>query len=218
MNPFDISVKRFDEFAKEYADRFKNIDPYLPSIDIFCHLTKSLRPRILELACGPGNVTRYVKHRFPVSDYVAIELAPQMINIAKQSIKDVEFGIMDVRRISSFDTKFDSIMCSFCLPFLSKTDTGKLIADCSELLDRNGIIYISTMEGDESKAGFEPTSFSGKSEVYFNYHKQGDLENELRNNGFLIKDTRRQAYYEPGGSISTDLIFIGMKITDLIIK
>jgi len=211
MNPFDISVKRFNEFAKEYDERFKNIESYLPSIDSFCNLTKPLRPRILELACGPGNVTRYVKQRFPDCEYIAIDLAPQMISIAKQNITGVEFRIMDVRNISSFDTKFDCIMCSFCLPFLSNTDTGKLIADCAGLINRNGVIYISTMEGEESNAGFEPTSFSGTSEIFFNYHQQENIENTLRNNGFLIHDIRRQAYYESDGRVTTDLIFLGIR-------
>ena len=52
MEAFDISIKRFDEFAQEYADRFNAIDSYIPSIDLFCDLIKGNKPKILELACG----------------------------------------------------------------------------------------------------------------------------------------------------------------------
>jgi trans-aconitate methyltransferase len=211
MNPFDLSVKRFDEFAREYAERFKNIDAYLPCIEKFCDLIIPAKPRILELACGPGNITRYLKKRFPDSDYIAIDLAPGMIDIARQSINGVDFRLMDVRTISLFDSKFDAIMCSFCLPFLSRTDSLKLISDCSARLNPDGVIYISTMEGDESEAGFETTSFSGFSEVYFNYHLQKDIENALSENAFLINETRRQVYYESDGSTMTDMIFLGIK-------
>ena len=71
--------------------------------------------------------------------------------------------------------------------------------------------FISTMEGEESKAGFESTSFSGNSEVYFNYHKQEDLEKALIDNGFRIKYNARQDYIEPNGDITIDLIIIASK-------
>ncbi|MBP7508999.1 MAG: hypothetical protein KA807_14395 [Prolixibacteraceae bacterium] len=102
-------------------------------------------------------------------------------------------------------------MCSFCLPFLSKTDTDKLISDCSAILNKYGVLYLSTMEGDETKAGFETTSFSGDSELYFNYHLRHDLEKSLIKSGFSIDYNTHQDYKESDGSISVDLIMIGRK-------
>jgi 2-polyprenyl-3-methyl-5-hydroxy-6-metoxy-1,4-benzoquinol methylase len=134
-----------------------------------------------------------------------------MIEIAKQEVKEVDFKVMDARNILSFNTKFEAIMCSFCLPFLSVIDSQKLIADCSKKLLNNGVIYLSTMEGDESKVGFVTTSFSGDSKVYFNYHRQQDIEAALLSNGFIIKQINRQKYYELDGSVTIDLIFIAIK-------
>jgi ubiquinone/menaquinone biosynthesis C-methylase UbiE len=211
MDTFEISIKRFNEFAAEYSEKFMNIDSYLKYLENFCDSIGSMRPKILELACGPGNITKFLKKRFRDSEIIAIDLAPRMIDIAKQTVTGVDFRIMDVRDIKTLDVQFDSIMCSFCLPFLSKSDTERLIADCSEILFKNGAIYISTMEGDESKAGYESTSFSGKSKIYFNYHRQQDLEKSLIDNGFSIYYNIRQDYYEPDGSITTDLIMIAKK-------
>ena len=118
---------------------------------------------------------------------------------------------MDAREISRFDITFDAIMCSFCLPFLSKKATYKLITDCADGLNENGVIYISTMEGDESMAGYETTSFSGDSEIYFNYHSQEDLENSFRENGFTIDEFKRQEYYESNGCSLIDMIIVGIR-------
>ncbi len=211
MGTFEISVDRFNEFASEFAERFMNIDSYITHFEKFCDFHESNEPKILELGCGPGNVTKFLKNRFENSQITAIDLAPKMIQIAKQTIMGVDFRIMDVRNINSFQTQFDSIMCSFCLPFLSKSDTYKLISDCSEKLYKNGVLYISTMEGDESKAGFETTSFTGESKIYFNYHKNLDLEKAFLENGFSIEYNVRQKYYEPNGDITIDLIMIGRK-------
>jgi ubiquinone/menaquinone biosynthesis C-methylase UbiE len=214
MDTFGISVKKFDEFASEYAERFMNIDSYHAHFDRFCDLTRNKQPKILELACGPGNVTRYLKQRFRDSEIIAIDLAPRMIDIAKRTVSGVDFRVMDVREIKTLNIQFDSIMCSFCLPFLSKKDTFQLISNCAKRLVNKGILYISTMEGDESKAGFESTSFSGDSKVYFNYHKQYDLEKALIANGFTIEHNIRQDYIEPNGSITIDLILIAKKNND----
>jgi hypothetical protein len=94
---------------------------------------------------------------------------------------------------------------------LSKSDTEKLISDCSAILNKSGVLYLSTMEGDESRAGFESTSFTGTSKIYFNYHKLHDLVNALLNTGFSVEYNIRQDYPEPDGSITNDLILIARK-------
>jgi trans-aconitate methyltransferase len=211
MNNFDISVGKFNEFANEYASRFMAVDSYKESLDLFCNLSQSNTPRILELACGPGNITNYLCQKFPKSEILGIDLAPKMIEIAKQTVADADFRVMDVRDISTLDGTFDMVMCSFCLPFLSLTDATKLIVDCAEKLNNGGLIYISTMEGTQDEAGFEATSFSGNSEIYFNYFEQHQLEEMLIASGFHIESIKRQEYTEADGTLSTDMIFIGSK-------
>lgn len=211
MENFELSVKRFDQFADEYAQRFMDLNAYSDSIDRFCDLVGNERPKILELGCGPGNVTRLLKLRFPESQITAIDLAPHMIEIARAQVPDVDFRVMDVRDISAIPEKFNAVMCSFCLPFLSKEDAVQLIADCAERLSPSGVLYISTMEGNEEKAGFETTSFSGDSKIYFNYHQQQDLENAFAKSGFEIRQAKLQDYIEPDGSATTDMIFIVVK-------
>jgi len=211
MERFDVSVQRFDEFAEEYAVRFENVSGYIDQLNHFCNQIKSDKPIILELACGPGNVTRFLKNNFPESRIWAVDLAPKMIEIARKALPDVDFKVMDVRRISEIDVTFDAVMCSFCLPFLSQADAAQLIADSSALLNKGGVVYISTMEGDETRAGFETTSFSGDAGIYFNYHRQQDLEDAFATNGFEIRQVTLQDYMESDGSATTDMIFIAVK-------
>jgi SAM-dependent methyltransferase len=211
MENFALSVLRFDEFAEEYARRFDNVNGYLEHLTHFCNLIKADKPGILELACGPGNVTSFLKNRFPDSRILGVDLAPKMIEIARTQLPDVDFKVMDVRDISGLDGKFDAVMCSFCLPFLSKADAAKLIDDCASLLLSGGVLYISTMEGDETRAGFESTSFSGEAKVYFNYHRQSDLKAAFLKSGFEMVQVKCQDFVEPDGSLTTDMIFIGVK-------
>lgn len=211
MENFELSVQRFDQFAAEFAQRFMDLNAYSDSINRFCDCIGNDQPKILELGCGPGNVTRLLKLRFPESKIAAIDLAPNMIEIARKQLPEVDFRVMDVRDISAFPEKFDAVMCSFCLPFLSKSDAAKLISDCAGRLVSGGVLYVSTMEGNEARAGFETTSFSGDSEIYFNYHQQQDLEDSFAKSGIEIRQIKLQDYIEPDGSVTTDMIFIGTK-------
>ncbi len=211
MENFDISVQRFNEFADEYANRFDNVNGYLEYLTHFCSLVKSDEPHILELACGPGNVTSFLRNHFPNSRILAVDLAPKMIEIAKKLLPEVDFRVMDVRDTSTIPDRFDAVMCSFCLPFLSKADSAQLIADCADCLVSGGVLYVSTMEGNEERAGYEATSFSGDAEVYFNYHQQTDLEQAFEQSGFEIRQLKLQDYIEPNGSVTTDMIFIAVK-------
>lgn len=212
MENFDLSVHRFDEFAEEYASRFDNVSGYLDQLSFFVSHVKTSSPAILELACGPGNVTKFLKNHFPESRILAVDLAPKMIELARKALPEVDFRVMDVRDISVIAEKFDAVMCSFCLPFLSKADAAKLIADCLALLNPGGVIYLSTMEGDETRAGYEKTSFSGNSEVYFNYHRQADLREAFKKAGFTLLRVDWQDYLEPDGSVTVDLIFVAEKL------
>lgn len=212
MENFHVSVQRFDEFAEEYASRFDNVSGYLNQLSYFVSQVKISNPAILELACGPGNVTKFLKNHFPESQILAVDLAPKMIELARKDLPDVDFRVMDVRDILVIPEKFDAVMCSFCLPFLSKDDAAKLIADCSALLSPGGVVYLSTMEGDESRAGYEKTSFSGDSEVYFNYHRQADLQEAFEKAGLTVLRVDRQDYLEPDGSVTVDLIFVAEKL------
>jgi SAM-dependent methyltransferase len=211
MDNFSYSVKRFDEYASEYARRFMDIEMYRSLIDHFCELVSGQNPRILELACGPGNYTRYIRQQLPGSIYLATDLAPGMLEIARGNVPGIEFRILDMRELHLLEGSFSAIFCSFGMPFLSTGDAVKLIGVAALKLVEGGILYISTMEGDESKAGYETTSFSGNAEVYFNYHREEDLKNAFLDNGFFLDTLVKQDYHDPDGSVLVDMIFIGRK-------
>jgi len=57
----------------------------------------------------------------------------------------------------------------------------------------------------------ENNSFSGESEIYFNYHRVGDLQETFVGSGFIVIRLDRQEYIEPDGSVTNDLIFVAEK-------
>ena len=203
-----MAAEIFNKHASLYQDKFMDVSLYRGSFDFFCYSIKKQNASVLELACGPGNITRYLLDKRPDLKILGIDLAPNMIALAKQNNPSAKFEVMDCRTIKSFNKKFDAIMCGFCLPYLSKEEALKLISDAYELLNANGVIYISTMEDDYSKSALKKTSKGD--DIYMHYHEEGYLVNALKESGFKIEFTDRK------NSISNnepfvDLILIAKK-------
>ncbi len=211
MDKYTITIETYNKSAESFQDKFMNMDLYHDSYDKFCDMIDKKNNDIFEIACGPGNITRYLLSKRPDLKITAIDLSSKMIELAKVNNPTVDFQIMDCREIATIDKKFDAIMCGFCLPYLSQEESAKLIADSYNLLNTNGILYISTMEGDYEKSGFETTSFSGQEKVYVHYHQADYIKKKLVKSGFEDIELQCKDYQEQDGSLTTDMIFIARK-------
>ena len=80
------------------------------------------------------------------------------------------------------------------------------------MITLKGVLYLSTMEGDDVQSGFEHTSFSGEDQVYINYHQEACLRECLSKNGFEVMQLIKQACHEPNGRVYNDMIFMARKV------
>jgi len=140
--------------------------------------------KILEIGCGPGNITKYLLSKRPDFEVFGIDIAPNMITLAKKNNPAAKFAVLDSRNLDKIKTKYHGIVCGFCLPYLSQTDCKKLISDCYNLLNKEGLLYISFVEDLPNKSGFQVTATGDR--VYFNYFTLNDLSTQLVENKFGI--------------------------------
>ena len=209
MDKTKMAIDVFDKRANEYQARFMDVGLYHDTFDLFCKSIEKENAEILELACGPGNITRYVLNKRPDFNILGIDLAPNMIELAKRNNPIASFQCMDCRDIHLLGKKYDAVMCGFCLPYLSKEESVRLISDVYNLLESNGLLYISTMEDDYAKSGLERSS-SGD-QMYIHYHQADYLTQALLENGFKIIAVQRIEYPKQDGSKTTDLVIIAGK-------
>ena len=187
-------------------------DLYNDAYDKFCELITIENPSVLEIACGPGNVSSYLMNKRRDISLFGIDLAPNMVALAKSNVPNADFSVMDCREISTLEGDYDAIMCAFVMPYLSKEECAKLLKDSSALLKKGGVIYFSTMEDAYEKSGYETTSFGGEHEVFIYYHQEDFLSQQLTDNGFQMVDFQRKLCPEPDGRFLTDMIFIAKKM------
>jgi len=211
MDKYEITFQTWDKVALSYQDKFMDLDLYNDSYDLFCSLVKKPDPKIFEIGCGPGNITRYILSKRPDFKIRGIDVSQNMIKLAKENNPAAEFELMDCRKVDGLTSEFDAVICGFCMPYLSKEDCEKLIKDCSFLLIKGGILYFSTIEDDYHKSGYE-TNSSGEHQVYVYYHEAEYLKKYLEENAFEIKSVSRKSYQKTETVLSTHLIFVAKKI------
>jgi trans-aconitate methyltransferase len=135
MDKYEVTIKTWDLLAQKYQDGFMDLNLYDESYDVFCELLEKKSASILELGCGPGNITKYLLNKRPHYKIHATDAAPSMIALARKNNPTATFEVIDTRNISELKNKYDAIVCGFCLPYLSETDCIKLIEDSFQLLN-----------------------------------------------------------------------------------
>lgn len=204
-----LNVDAFDSQAQAYMDYFMGVDIYNDTYDLFCKLIKKEKAKILELACGPGNITHYLVNRRPGWNVLATDAAPNMITLAKRNNPSVRCEVVDCKDIANLNETFDGILCGFLMPYLSKENCGKLIKDCYTLLNEGGIFYTSIIEDNYEKSGYEYSSKGVRGYQY--YHEEQYMENYLTEAGFSVVHKIRKELERPNKPVSRNLIFIVQK-------
>ncbi len=203
MNKYEITVDTFDRLAEQYQTRYMDFEFYDETYRRFFDLIQLEAPEVLDVACGPGNIARAVLNRHPQARVHGIDLAPAMITLARANNPDASFDIMDTREISSIERHHDVVICGFGLPYLSKKDVATFISDAANLLKPGGLLYISTMEDEDARSGFDS---NGKGDrVYIHYHQSEYLAEMLAENGFAIVEMFTKQFSTEADKPTTDL-------------
>ena len=205
-----IAVSIFNKLAELYQSKFMDVSMYHDTFDVFCHAVEKQNAKVLELACGPGNITKYLLFKRPDFKIVGTDLAPNMIELAKVNNPKASFQLLDSREMLKLNATYDALMCGFILPYLSKEEAEKLIKDAAKILHQGGIMYISTMEDDYSKSGYKKGSTGD--EIYMYFHQADYLIDALKKNGFEMIEEQRKKYQMQENIDTVDLILIAKKL------
>jgi 2-polyprenyl-3-methyl-5-hydroxy-6-metoxy-1,4-benzoquinol methylase len=204
--PADI----FNQNAALYQQKYMDVSLYYDVLDMFCNSLPKEDAEVLEIACGPGNITKYLLSKCPGLHILGTDIAPNMIELAKANNPSAVFQLMDCRDINSLGKKYDAVMCGFVLPYLDMNATKQLFADVAALLKRGGVFYISTMEGEYSSSRLY--SASTGDQVFMYYYEGEELSMLLQKNGFSITNISRKIYQDAENKSTIDVVIQAVKI------
>jgi ubiquinone/menaquinone biosynthesis C-methylase UbiE len=99
--------------------------------------------RILDLACGPGTLSRRLATMVsPGGEVVGVDLAPGMIDLARSAnIASARFEVMDIEQLSFADASFDAAICGHGFQFAP--DLPQALKEARRVLRPNGRLAAS---------------------------------------------------------------------------
>ncbi len=209
MDPYQETFNTWNKIAGLYEEKFMDLDIYNASYDAFCELLNQTTPKVLELGCGPGNITRYVLAKKPEIILDACDVAPNMVALASKNNPGATVFELDVRNLSQLKKKYNAILCGFCVPYLAPNDCEQLLKDCRKLLVSEGLLYLSYVNGKQEASGFQTGSSGDR--AYFYYHEKETLESILKQNSFHVVRNFEIVYSRKEGQVEVHSALIAKK-------
>jgi malonyl-CoA O-methyltransferase len=114
------------------------------------HLPALERPRVLELGCGTGLLSRHLVERYPNGSFVLTDVAPAMIaecrrNLAPSGDTHISFEVMDAGEAGGH-ADLDLIVSSMTLHWLD--DPAGSVARLRQFLSPSGVMLYATLGPD----------------------------------------------------------------------
>ncbi|NVK64273.1 MAG: class I SAM-dependent methyltransferase [Flavobacteriales bacterium] len=205
---YQNTIETWKHLSSIYHEKFKDIRLYDDSYEAFA---SKLQPTssLLEIGCGPGTATRWLKNRLPEASILATDVASEMIEEAQKHVSDVHFQVLDAREIHTLNQQFDAIFSGFCIPYLTKNDLNQFIESASKLLNAKGIIYLSCIEKAYDQSYTQTGSTGHKMSVF--YYLEQDILQLFKQHGLQHLETIRIDYPLPTGESDTHLVLLASK-------
>ncbi|PZD79504.1 trans-aconitate 2-methyltransferase [Mesonia sp. K7] len=209
MDKYQETFLTWDQVALAYQEKFMDLSLYNHTYDAFIRFLPQ-KASVLDVGCGPGNITRYLLEKNPNHQLLGIDVSPKMVALAAKNNPTADFEVMDCRDISLLSQKFEGIIAGFCIPYLSKTDCQHFFKACADLLQPKGVFYLSFVPGNPKNSGF--ISNKQGSRVYFNYHTLAFIKEEMENRGLEIKKSDYINYDKGNQTSETHVVLMAQKI------
>ncbi|MCL1046790.1 class I SAM-dependent methyltransferase [Shewanella electrodiphila] len=217
MDKVNETVSTFNKMAQKYQDKYMDCDLYSDSLDKLCGLIfekQTLhRSTILEVGCGPGNVSQYLLNWRSTDneklniDIAGFDLAPAMIKLAKQNNPQCHYHVRDMRDLndlcpqSSADT-FNIAICAFCIPYLEQFELTQFITDLANVLAANSLLFISFMEDDYQNSVTQESAVGDR--VHIHYFQSEDVIKLCQAQGFELVEKHTKDYLVDDVKQATD--------------
>jgi len=179
-----VSVATFSRLADLYAEKYFHLDMYDRYLEQFLRRIEPQGASVIDVACGPGNVSAYLAKVRPDLKLMGVDLAEGMVKQARRRVPSAEFLVKDCRHIGELEHVFDASAFAFGLSYLTDDDANRFFSSLNAILADSATLYLSTITGEPSSSGYE-TSSSGD-RVYIQYRSVGDVVSMVERAGYRV--------------------------------
>jgi malonyl-CoA O-methyltransferase len=141
----------YGEIAGIYETFFPSLNRYEGRVERFLGEVVAPRCRLLDVGCGPGQLTRELD---PTVQVVGLDLSPEMIDLARQGRPSGRYRVHSYREpIPGELGRFDVALAAGCLDFCD--DLTRTLRHISEALRPGGRLLFTVLERRPGLAGHE---------------------------------------------------------------
>lgn len=80
-----------------------------PFVELLARVTAEDPERVVDLGCGPGNLTALLKQRWPHAEVLGVDSSAEMVERARRDVDGVRFEVGDVRDWAGLDTPTEGV-------------------------------------------------------------------------------------------------------------
>lgn len=135
---FNLIAKEYDANRKKFIPCF---DDFYKSTTEFISYNINSPRKILDLGAGTGILTYYWYKIFPNSKYILVDIAEDMLEIAKKrflNIENISYIVLDYSKKLP-ELKFDAIISALSIHHLENIDKENLFLNIYDNLNNGGI-------------------------------------------------------------------------------
>jgi ubiquinone/menaquinone biosynthesis C-methylase UbiE len=144
--------------------------------------------RFLELACGSGSSTNFLRLAFPKAEIVAIDLSEPYLEVARQRVPSAHFELGQAEALRFESKSFDAVVSVFLFHELPKEVREKVLAESRRVLKPKGMMAFV----DSLQLGDKPYFDKALKDFPVNFHEpfypnyaQNPMEELISQAGFV---------------------------------
>lgn len=165
MNKKQQTIDTYNQSAQAMADKFDKIGGRVEDIEHLFSLLNKENPFIFEIGCGNGrDAKEIIKH---TANYLGIDISEGFIKIARQNLPGRRFEVVDIEDYQ-FPEGIDAIVSFASLLHSNKESIRDILSKAHNVLNDNGLFYISLKKDEYSEDGDTRTDDFG-TRTYFYY-------------------------------------------------
>ncbi len=148
----------YNLMAERTANDWYSNNILLPSIQEFLSLM-NLKPRILDLGCGPGYESMRLHNEG--AEVFGIDFSEESIKIAKERCEGCQFEVVDFTKLDKRFGLFDGVFSSASLIHLSPEIIENVVQRISKVLRDKGFFLIIIQDGEKIKESWTDVTVNG---------------------------------------------------------
>lgn len=202
MTNKEVTRNAHDAIAKQYYELYKDDKTDLAYFDEFL---STCDKRVLDLGCGMGHYSRYIKNKG--HEVVGVDFSKKMIKIAKKTCPKGKFYVADICDLKVLNKqKFDGVVIAYVLQHLSKDEVAGLVKNLENYLNVGAKMLLFVREGDHVLIEEEPINNEFK--YVINEYTKNEITELLNSSGWIVTSVRKKPKINDPYSLAPDTMVV----------